>query len=58
MDSPEINADVMIVRENTAYRIVRKLKIEEGQKQNPQKKKKKTHKIHLTNVISVAIVAA
>ena len=55
MDAFAIYVDMMIVRENTAYRIVRKLK--KAKKQNPQKKKKK-HKIFFTNVISVAIVAA
>ena len=54
MDSFAIIIDMMIVRKNTAYRFVLKLK---KAKKNPQKRRKK-HKLHLTNVISVAIVAA
>ena len=55
MDSFAIYVDMMIVRENTAYRIVRKLK---KAKNKIHKKRRKKHKIHLPNVISVAIVAA
>ena len=35
-----------------------RIEIEEGQKTKSTKKEEKKHKIHLTNVISVAIVAA